>query len=513
MVVVKILIVICIILSATVQDARVYDRALTVRLMVWGMCLVLLCLSHSKFPVPKNMLLLCFCGYILCSSLSLFYAMSPVEGMFELARNVLMLLTLCIFGGVENKEFIFRALTLLGLGLGIMGICQYEATYMQGLSTVKCYGLMCNRNPWSHALLLLLPFCIYTFGYWKWISVASISVILFNLAFLFNRTSVLALCVAGVVLALINKRWRYYILGGFGLLCVLCGIFFSPTMVNSVSMSYRWEYWRESMNIVQEFPVFGIGIGNWIFEIPRFGANINIPNIFNKLIPQRAHNDWIQTLCETGVAGLICYLGIFVFAFYYAVKKKSHLALAGLSIYSVIAFFSFPRERPFLCMLLLVYLSSVMPRNIIRSRIAVYVAVVLAFVVCAELTSYHLGERALAKMRYYTNRLQFDKVIEAYNGCTFVNPITTTGLPAKWYSGNAYLWLGRNYQGIRDSRTAFRQNPNNIFVLERMGCIWREKGNYEQARACFTRALGIAPHFESSRDHLEKLINLERNKR
>lgn len=500
---VNILIAICVVLSATAMDSMVLDRGLTTRLMVWSLCLVVLCLCFKRFPIPRNMIVVCFCGYALCAGMSLWNAMSPMEGVFEFARIILMLLSICLFSCVIKRKFLFITLALLGLGLASYGIYEYMSTNRTGFWGMECIGLMGCRNPWSQAQVLLLPFCVCTFVYWRGLSVISSGAILFNLLFLFNRASILALGIGCVAVALMNRRWRYYILIGAILVIPACVLY---ATINVDSLIPRLEFWGASLKLAKEFPVLGVGIGNWVFEIPRYAATINVPGIYTKVIYQRPHNDFIWVLCETGVPGLICYLGIFGFGLYYAIKTRNLIVLCGLTMYIVIAFFSFPKDRPFLCMMLVLYLSVLMMNSpVLKSAYISWVTVVLIACVSSEFVLYHLTERHLAKVSYYTSREQWSKVIEETDKCSFVNPLALSGVPVKWFRGNAYLHLGDVNQAARDSLAALNQNPNNIYVLDRMGCFWREAGEYEKAEECFTRALGIVPDFEHSKTNLEKL--------
>ena len=77
--------------------------------------------------------------------------------------------------------------------------------------------------------------------------------------------------------------------------------------------------------------------------------------------------------------------------------------------------------------------------------------------------------------------------------------------PIKWYTGEAHYYTGDKAKAVADNMKAFDLNPNNIYVLDRMGEIHQGLGDYKAAIGCYKRALMIKPDFENSQ---RKLIAL-----
>ena len=76
------------------------------------------------------------------------------------------------------------------------------------------------------------------------------------------------------------------------------------------SLENRTRYARKTMDIYQDYPVAGIGFGNFEYVYPGYQATKD-----NKRYIRFAHNDWAQFLAETGtigpvllLAGMACFL-------------------------------------------------------------------------------------------------------------------------------------------------------------------------------------------------------------
>jgi len=70
----------------------------------------------------------------------------------------------------------------------------------------------------------------------------------------------------------------------------------------------RRETVREILPMIGEYPVLGVGGGNFRYLYPRYMADQK-----DKVSSSgHAHNDWIESGCDTGIAGLLIFIGLFV---------------------------------------------------------------------------------------------------------------------------------------------------------------------------------------------------------
>ena len=117
--------------------------------------------------------------------------------------------------------------------------------------------------------------------------------------------------------------------------------------------SGRTGAWFQSLGMIADHPIRGVGIGNWDAEFPRDAGLVydQKGGMFD-----RPHNDYLWVLTEMGIPGLAVFLWIFgggVWLAWKLVRDETDreklilgtslgVAILGIAIH---AFFSFPRER------------------------------------------------------------------------------------------------------------------------------------------------------------------------
>ena len=74
----------------------------------------------------------------------------------------------------------------------------------------------------------------------------------------------------------------------------------AETTLQDVSLGTRIGIWEDSVGMVRDFPLFGVGLGSW----PEFYPHYQRPPWLNQFAPA-AHNDYVQLLTETGAIGVI----------------------------------------------------------------------------------------------------------------------------------------------------------------------------------------------------------------
>ena len=128
--------------------------------------------------------------------------------------------------------------------------------------------------------------------------------------------------------------------------------------------SIRKELAIASVEIFKDYPLFGVGLGNWELIAPKKASN----KLFGFKLDY-AHNDYLQVLAETGVIGFTLLLTLvitFFVSFYIRWKSKldpaRRILLLGSFISLVLpllhANVSFPFHMPGLCLSMLILLVS-----------------------------------------------------------------------------------------------------------------------------------------------------------
>ncbi|MBI4515430.1 MAG: O-antigen ligase family protein [Deltaproteobacteria bacterium] len=106
--------------------------------------------------------------------------------------------------------------------------------------------------------------------------------------------------------------WRRLALGA-GVFAALALVWLqSPQLIRrfsgelQVTPYSRPSLWRETLVMVRDFPLFGIGLGNFEWLFPRYQP-VGTHTYFD-----RAHNDYLQLVVESGLLGAGCFAWLFV---------------------------------------------------------------------------------------------------------------------------------------------------------------------------------------------------------
>jgi O-antigen ligase len=122
------------------------------------------------------------------------------------------------------------------------------------------------------------------------------------------------------------------------------------------SNAQRLALWRKTASLIAAHPFTGVGAGNWKIALPSTGmAGLLWPDM--SVTEVRPYNDWLWTFSETGLAGGLCWLGIWAAALlagFRAVRASGRwdsalpalLLTSGLLGFGVVSCLDFPKERP-----------------------------------------------------------------------------------------------------------------------------------------------------------------------
>ena len=96
----------------------------------------------------------------------------------------------------------------------------------------------------------------------------------------------------------------------------------------------RKDIWRATLNMIQDHPVAGVGFGGFWVAVSSYHEGSG------GLVPQQAHNDWLELLASGGLVGLLPF-ALFLYLFVARARRRLHVgtqferaaalgALAGL---------------------------------------------------------------------------------------------------------------------------------------------------------------------------------------
>jgi hypothetical protein len=117
----------------------------------------------------------------------------------------------------------------------------------------------------------------------------------------FNEKSTWLPVLAGLAAILVMRSWRLGL--ALGLAAALAGFALSGRLLTSeaYSVATRFEAWQIMLDIIKVSPLWGLGFGNYYWYTPLFP-------IRGYAVSFNSHNNYIDILAQTGVAGLVCFV-------------------------------------------------------------------------------------------------------------------------------------------------------------------------------------------------------------
>ena len=250
-----------------------------------------------------------------------------------------------VFDSRRRKSALVNALIYLGVFEAAYGSVQYLTgwqkifTYTKQYYTEEATGTFINHNHFAGFLELTLPFAMaYVFYFFQiWMEgrrqhrslsgpagsgsagIQSLLylflVLIFLVALVFSRSrgGILAavfMVFAVAVLAQFRTRRRAWLVGLsiFLLIAVAYGLWIGldPVLARLEQMGEahyfqfegRLSFWKDSMGLIREYPLAGIGLGNFGIAFPRFQTS------WVTFLVDHAHNDYVEFAVDAGLVGV-----------------------------------------------------------------------------------------------------------------------------------------------------------------------------------------------------------------
>jgi len=236
--------------------------------------------------------------------------------------------------GQDSSQKILMTLLIAGGLLGIYALLQFLTGSQKVLFAEKlpiyekrATGTFFNPNILGGYLEMILPFGI-TFllvGRFKHITkiiIGYFSLFIFvGIAVSFSRGAWLATVIALAVLFIILLSKRNYRLPTLVMVLIFAGfsIFFFKqedqskrrlkTLINAKSEDVRFDLWKPAWQMWNEQRLWGVGPGHFDHRFPAYRP------VHIAAKPLYVHNDYLNTLCDWGIAGFTLVLAGF-FSFY-----------------------------------------------------------------------------------------------------------------------------------------------------------------------------------------------------
>ena len=481
-----------IVLCATIHDYLALDLTTPVRCVIWSCVTLILFLSVKEFSFPKKFIYPAFAGYLLFTSFSMLWATNVSESLYWSLRVFMLFVYFCLVVSIF-KDIPKKTMALIGMCLGVYGVfgtVEWMTDPAGGTTAMEVTGLMSNRNLWCAAQLLFLPYCIFVYKQWKCVSITGTLAIVFNLSVLFAKSSFLGLLVSVGVVSLFCRKLRWVVLAGVIPVVVVC-LFRMENIRETDSFRQRLEIWPQTIKMTLDSP-WGVGAGNWRIDIQRYANDIDIDEAFTRIFYQRPHNDFLWVLSEIGILGFLCYGSLFALSFYYSVKSKNYIVIMGLTAYIVLASFTFPRERAFHSMMLVLYFAfSVIHYERAKVKLPTLITVLVSFILLFCVVNFSCRLKQDHNMRIIRATNDINVIIDVTDKYIPFCPLDLTSMPVMWYRGFAFAGLGNFREAKKHFINAQKTNPYHMSVLGSVAECYVKEGDYQNAIVCLQQMQDI----------------------
>ena len=333
---------------------------------------------------------LTYMGFVLWAALSYFYAINPTEVLVNIVRHFNTLFMFLHLGillyNIKDKNRLLSLAIMAILSIEVYAVLEQalEMYKAGGINPGQLKGVTANRNITAFSIAIKIPYVLYLIlrAPKMWIKTAYAFLILmclFSLSMIQSRASFVAAALIGVLLLLWTgfnylktRSIKEFSLNLFYLLPLILALVLNQILIsdkgadalsraatisvstNDGSVNQRLRYYEDVLTHITNNPVLGVGIGNWKLT----SIDYDKEDISGYIVPYHAHSDFIQLGAELGFVGFFLYLGVFLFAAYFAfiVLFKSNLdkdnkcfvflLITALGVYFVDANLNFPIARP-----------------------------------------------------------------------------------------------------------------------------------------------------------------------
>ena len=517
-------------------------------------------LPHVKSPAFALLML-----FLFFSGLSIINALNQPEAVFSFLQNSVLVIfflfstfllvnTNISAASVTKTVVIFSSVIILIGWYQTGSLLPHKAITKGSASVITAFFM--NKNLFAQMLFLTLVFNVYGTAVftkrWKTLSAINSLLSLALVIVLQTRSVWLAILLSFIITSLFVMIYQYkrsdrlivlnkrvirplIFIAGTVVLSVLFIILSEDiksekgrlTSENIVSSPGRIAMWKSSVEMFKDYPLLGVGGGNWKIYISKYGLYEKTKSREKKRF-QRPHNDYLSILNENGIFGLLAFVGFLLIGLFSLIRiitlsnnkeeKLFYLFLfSGLSGYMVFSFFDFPKERTELNIYLFFILSltaakyqELKPPAFKNIAAKSFLFIILPFLLVLMMALFFGIKRI-------NGEIQAKKAIEALHGGQFdiaiqgINKsysryyeMDPTSTPVLWYSGLANFRKGNKKEALRNFMDASLINPYHSHVYNSIGVLYASSGDFAKAGDYFSRSIKLRPYAT------ETIINLAR---
>ena len=289
--------------------------------------------------------------------------------------------------------------------------------------------------------------------------------------------------------------------------------------------------WQCTLNMILDYPVTGVGVGNFKIEYPRYRSLAEREIAGGRTRIERTHNDYLQIAAETGVFGLAAFLWVIVLSLHNSRKvlrsrtgsmwKATTVALTGgLIAILTNALFNFPLLNPspsvyfwaIVGSLALLSTSGALNQNridpnVIRMALRNFAAragLVMAglAILCASLVNQ--GKDLISDYQLQRGRehYYFTRWREAVDSFTKALSYSPNNRITHHYLANTYNLLGEHERAVEEYGVTLTLHPNYEAAHYGLGSAFLAMKRFKEAAECYGNALELRQNYTLAYVHL-----------
>ena len=350
-------------------------------------------------------------------------------------------------------------------------------------------GISQNRNISSSSIVFKLIFLIYLIHDSKLFSTKLVLKILevlalFSIILLQSRLGLISVLTIYLLYFILMKPLRKNIYVSLLISSLFFLYFNSNDFQNKIEKTYsfqnlgnddstiqRLSFYQTSISLFNENPFFGNGLGSWKYK------SFQDDNTDNKkiLVPYYTHNDFLQTLMETGLIGLFIYLIFFLLLIRNIISYRDHKALAPMIIVIVIVVYNslinFPIHRtqeyiPFIICCSFIFSKRVFTKKDKKSNLLTIMLILLIPSIIIAKNEYSSLKIQGVLMNDYTNN-KFSLDFKQVEKISYKLPnLASNAVPISTYLSRYYFNEEKIYESIKLLNYSLSINKYDLMTKE-----------------------------------------------
>lgn len=491
-------------------------------------------------------------GFGVTQLTSIFYAGNTYEAMFVSFKWItwlylIFLLHQLLRHKVISTNYLVSILIYTGFAIGLIGLMQYVGLdlYKIGEETRDLKGTMANPNLMGSFMVLIFP--LGFFGLLEaskkqkifrafFLLVVSASIILSG-----SRTAyviyILELLFCGFYYLknFVSPKVLYWIIPSILIVVIAISlvlyqqldIYNFGALISKGTIKTRTSLFEQTLKMVAENPIFGVGAGNWKIQIAKYGLDAFPEAMQGGTVSYvRPHNDYLWVLAEAGIVGFV-----FMALFFVGVLKqifrviqhnltpqKTWYLAFSIGAFLLAAFMDYPSERILHLMVfsgvVAIFLSEAKEE---QNETQISKLSLLAFGGILMFFSYFATQRMKGE--------QFSKQVlgayQAQNGPALQRLFKTEDLkyydldpianPIAFFKGMSYV-VGKNLnKATQEFENAIEVHPYHLLSLNNLGAMYKNQGDLNRALVYYDKALAVSPNYERAQLNKLELLFLTGN--